>query len=141
MRKKKFLLLTGQVRDRVRDVVVGHREDRELRDRAGAALDAPRALVDGREVGVPVLRKKSFLFFWFFRGEQKKKKMRKNSKKTQKEKYSLSLLLHPLFQTTHMYPGYPLRPGTSSRAADTSRSASAYELMSVRMTKTCLPHS
>jgi hypothetical protein len=47
--------LTCQVRDRVRDVVVGHRQDRELRDRAGAALDAPCALVDGREVGVPVL--------------------------------------------------------------------------------------
>ena len=40
-----------------------------------------------------------------------------------------------------MYPGYPRRPGTSSRAADTSRSASAYDDMSVRMTSTCLPSS
>ena len=38
-------------------------------------------------------------------------------------------------------PGYPLRPGTSSRAADNSPGASAYELMSVKMTSTCMPLS
>ena len=43
-----------QVGDRVRDVVVGHREDGELRDGTGAALNAAGALVDGRQVRVHV---------------------------------------------------------------------------------------
>ena len=46
--------VAGEVGDRVRDVVVGHRQDRQLRDRALAALDAAGTLVDGREVGVHV---------------------------------------------------------------------------------------
>ena len=40
----------------MRDVVVRHRQDRQLRDAAAPALDAARALVDGREVGVHVAR-------------------------------------------------------------------------------------
>ena len=43
-----------QVGDGVRDVVVGHGEDGELRDRARAALDAAGALVDGRQVRVHI---------------------------------------------------------------------------------------
>mmetsp|Transcript_9018 Transcript_9018/g.30566 ORF Transcript_9018/g.30566 Transcript_9018/m.30566 type:complete len:578 (+) Transcript_9018:341-2074(+) len=43
-----------EVRDGVRDVVVGHGEDGDLRDGARAALHAPGALVDGREVRVHV---------------------------------------------------------------------------------------
>ena len=38
----------------MRDVVVGHREDGELRHRAGLVLHDPRALEDRREVGVHV---------------------------------------------------------------------------------------
>ncbi|BAS98299.1 Os06g0568101 [Oryza sativa Japonica Group] len=44
-------------------------------------------------------------------------------------------------RSVYIYPGYPRLPGTSSRAANTSRSASAYELISVKMTSTCFPHS
>jgi hypothetical protein len=65
----KTLPLTRQVRDRVRDVVVGHRQDRQLRDRPGAPFDAPCALVDGREVGVPVF---IFLKVSSKKGERKK---------------------------------------------------------------------
>mgnify|MGYP001221060330 CR=1 FL=1 len=43
-----------QVGDGVRDVVVGHGEDGELRDRARAPLDAAGALVDGRQVRVHI---------------------------------------------------------------------------------------
>src|SRR6056297_2963627 len=46
--------VAGQVGDRVRDVVVGHGEDRQLRDRALLALHHAGALVDPREVGVHV---------------------------------------------------------------------------------------
>src|SRR5450759_868155 len=44
----------GEVGDRVRDVVVGHGEDRHLGDGALPALDPARALVQAREVGVHV---------------------------------------------------------------------------------------
>ncbi|KAG6547480.1 hypothetical protein Mapa_010928 [Marchantia paleacea] len=81
-----------QVGDGVRDVVVGHGQDGDLRDGALAALDSTCALVDGCQIRVHVA--------WVASA-----------------------------------------PGTSSREADTSRSASAYELMSVRMTRTCLPPS
>ena len=40
----------------MRDVVVRHRQDRQLRDAAAPALDAPGALVDRRKVGVHVAR-------------------------------------------------------------------------------------
>ena len=61
------------------DVVVGHREDRELRDRSGPALDAACALVDGREVGVPVWKKKekNVFFFFFSVVSGRKKKLEK----------------------------------------------------------------
>mmetsp|Transcript_30746 Transcript_30746/g.82329 ORF Transcript_30746/g.82329 Transcript_30746/m.82329 type:complete len:468 (-) Transcript_30746:264-1667(-) len=44
----------GQVRDGVRDVVVGHGQDGELRDGTGLALHTASALVDGGQVGVHV---------------------------------------------------------------------------------------
>lgn len=43
-----------EVRDGVRDVVVGHGEDGQLRDAALAPLYAPSTLVDGGQVGVHV---------------------------------------------------------------------------------------
>ena len=46
--------LPREVGNGVRDVVVGHGEDGELRDGAVLPDDAPRALVDGRQVRVHV---------------------------------------------------------------------------------------
>merc|ERR1719379_1172728 len=45
-----------KVRDRMRDVVVGHRQDRELRDRTVLALDTAGALINRRQVSVHVTR-------------------------------------------------------------------------------------
>mmetsp|Transcript_7875 Transcript_7875/g.13507 ORF Transcript_7875/g.13507 Transcript_7875/m.13507 type:complete len:340 (-) Transcript_7875:546-1565(-) len=43
-----------QVGDGMRDIVVGHGQDGELRDRADAAFHTSRALVDGRQIGIHV---------------------------------------------------------------------------------------
>ena len=48
--------VAGEVGDGVRDVVVGHGEDGDLRDGALGALDLARPLVQGGEVGVQVAR-------------------------------------------------------------------------------------
>ena len=48
--------VAGEVGDRMRLVVVGHGDDRDLRDRAALALDAAGALVERREVGVEIAR-------------------------------------------------------------------------------------
>ena len=44
----------GQVGDRVRLVILGHTQNRNLGDRSALALDAPGAFVDQRQVGVHV---------------------------------------------------------------------------------------
>ena len=41
----------------MRDIVVGHRENRHLCDRTAAALNDARALVKRREVGIQIPRK------------------------------------------------------------------------------------
>ena len=84
--KKRRKKLTRKVRDRVRDVVVGHREDRELRDRAGAALDAAGALVDGREVGVPVFGKVAIFCEVWMSKEGGKKERKPQPRKTRPRK-------------------------------------------------------
>lgn len=43
-----------QIRDGMRDIIVGHRQNRKLCDRALAACDASCSLVDGRQIGVHV---------------------------------------------------------------------------------------
>mmetsp|Transcript_45814 Transcript_45814/g.114867 ORF Transcript_45814/g.114867 Transcript_45814/m.114867 type:complete len:213 (-) Transcript_45814:915-1553(-) len=48
--------VAGEVGDGVRDVIVGHRQNGDLRDGSVAALHAPGALVDGGEIRVHVAR-------------------------------------------------------------------------------------
>ena len=67
--------VAGKVGDRVRDVIVRHGEDRQLRDGALAALDAAGALVDGREVGVHVSRESSATRHLFARGRDLAKRL------------------------------------------------------------------
>ena len=57
-----------EIGDRVRDVVVGHGQDGDLRDRAIATLHAARALVDGGQVGVHVTGVASSAGHLFSRG-------------------------------------------------------------------------
>ena len=49
--------IAGQVRNRVGDIVVGHGQDRHLRDRAGTPLHDPGPLIERREVGIEVAGK------------------------------------------------------------------------------------
>merc|ERR1719389_1503008 len=51
-----FCDVSSEIWDRVRDVVIGHCEDRELRDRTIAALDTTSTLIDGGQVCVHVAR-------------------------------------------------------------------------------------
>ena len=46
--------VAGQVGHRMADVVGGHRQNRNLRDRAGRAFDAAGAFVKAREVGIEI---------------------------------------------------------------------------------------
>lgn len=46
--------ISGQIRNRVRDIIVGHGQNGELGDGTVAAHDATGALVNGRQVGVHV---------------------------------------------------------------------------------------
>lgn len=48
--------VASQIRDRMRDVVIGHCEDRELSDRAITSFDTASTLIDGRQIRVPAKR-------------------------------------------------------------------------------------
>merc|ERR1719235_2647502 len=59
-----FCDVTSEVWDRMRDVVIGHREDWKLRDRTIAALDTTSTLIDSGQVCIhhrrPSLRRQIF---------------------------------------------------------------------------------